>query len=92
MSTLIKRARQDAARGVGPPVLVLNGGDTFQGSVYYNLFKWRMAANFTNLLNFDAMVRGTTILHARGPFNYQLLQLRVGLVRENKTKDEQLGN
>ncbi|XP_034236782.1 protein 5NUC-like [Thrips palmi] len=53
----IKEARGQAKNG-GPAVLVLNAGDTFQGSFYYNIFKWRMAAVLTNMLAFDAMSLG----------------------------------
>ncbi|KAK3914087.1 Protein 5NUC [Frankliniella fusca] len=58
VATQIRRAREEAAAAGGPPVLVLNAGDTYQGSIYFNVFKWRMAANLTNLLGFDAMALG----------------------------------
>lgn len=40
----------------GRNVLFLNAGDTFQGTPYYNLFKWTIAAEMTNMLGIHAMV------------------------------------
>ena len=37
-------------------VIFLNGGDMFQGNVWYSQFKWRVIAQFTNYLNFTASV------------------------------------
>ena len=37
-------------------VVFLNGGDMFQGNVWYSQFKWRVIAQFTNYLNFTASV------------------------------------
>jgi len=39
-------------------VVWLNGGDFFQGTVWYTQFKWRVVSQFNNLLNFDAMTLG----------------------------------
>ena len=39
-------------------VLWLNGGDFYQGTVWYTQFKWRVVSLFNNLLNFDAMTLG----------------------------------
>jgi len=39
-------------------VLWLNGGDFYQGTVWYTLFKWRVVSLFNNMLNFDAMTLG----------------------------------
>ena len=38
-------------------VIFLNGGDMFQGNVWYSQFKWEIIAQFTNYLNFTASVR-----------------------------------
>ena len=37
-------------------VIFLNGGDMFQGNVWYSQFKWEVIAQFTNYLNFTASV------------------------------------
>ena len=37
-------------------VIFLNGGDMFQGNVWYSQFKWKIIAQFTNYLNFTASV------------------------------------
>ena len=39
-------------------VLWLNGGDFYQGTVWYTQFKWRVVSLFNNMLNFDAMTLG----------------------------------
>ena len=38
-------------------VVFVNGGDFYQGTVWYTSFKWHVVAQFANLLNFDAMVK-----------------------------------
>ena len=40
-----------------PNVIFLNGGDMFQGNVWYSQFKWKIIAQFTNYLDFTASVR-----------------------------------
>lgn len=37
-------------------VLLLDGGDQFQGTVWFNYYKGAEAAHFMNLLAYDAMV------------------------------------
>ncbi|XP_071749955.1 apyrase isoform X2 [Lepeophtheirus salmonis] len=39
-------------------VIFLNGGDFYQGNIWYSHFKWRAVAYFGNLLNFTAMSLG----------------------------------
>jgi len=39
-------------------VVWLNGGDFFQGTIWYSKFKWEPIVEFNNLLNFDAMTLG----------------------------------
>ncbi len=43
-------------RASDPNVIFLNGGDFYQGNVWYTYFKWRVVAHFGNILNFTAMV------------------------------------
>ena len=37
-------------------VIFLNGGDFYQGNIWFSLFKWEIVAKFAELLNFTAMV------------------------------------
>ncbi|KAI5642596.1 calcineurin-like phosphoesterase domain-containing protein [Phthorimaea operculella] len=43
---------------VEPDSLVLNGGDTFQGTIWYNLLRWRPAYTFMNMIPHTAHVLG----------------------------------
>ena len=42
----------------GKNVLLLNGGDNFQGSLFYTTYKGAAEAEFLNLMKFDAMTVG----------------------------------
>lgn len=42
----------------GQNVLLLNGGDNFQGSLFYTTFKGKAEGEFLNLMKFDAMTVG----------------------------------
>lgn len=42
----------------GKNVLLLNGGDNFQGSLFYTTYKGKAEAEFLNLMKFDAMTVG----------------------------------
>ncbi len=48
--------RRDALSGKN--VLLLNGGDNFQGSLFYSTFKGKAEGEFLNLMKFDAMTVG----------------------------------
>ena len=37
-------------------VIFINGGDFYQGNVWYTHFKWEVVAHFAKHLNFTAMV------------------------------------
>lgn len=37
-------------------VIFVNGGDFYQGTIWYTKFKWKVVSKFANLLNFTAMV------------------------------------
>ncbi|KAJ3665034.1 hypothetical protein Zmor_000550 [Zophobas morio] len=41
-----------------PDSILLNGGDNFQGTLWYNIFKWNVTQYFLNKLPFDAIVLG----------------------------------
>ncbi|XP_026735542.1 apyrase-like isoform X2 [Trichoplusia ni] len=41
-----------------PKSLLLNGGDSFQGTIWYNLLRWNVTQDFMNMLPHDAHVLG----------------------------------
>ncbi|KAM3963824.1 apyrase [Aphomia sociella] len=41
-----------------PDSLLLNGGDTFQGTIWYNFLRWNVTQHFMNMLPHDAHVLG----------------------------------
>ncbi|XP_051168986.1 apyrase-like [Leptopilina boulardi] len=41
-----------------PNGIFLNAGDMYQGTIWYNLFKWNVTAQFMNLLPHDALTLG----------------------------------
>lgn len=57
-ATMIKKIRSSESN-----VLLLDAGDQFQGSVWFNFYKGAEAAHFMNKLQYDAMVRDTDITH-----------------------------
>lgn len=50
--------RRAAIRAAGGNVLALDAGDQFQGSLFYTTYKGAAAAEFMNLIGFDAMAVG----------------------------------
>lgn len=38
--------------------IFVNAGDTFQGTAYYSVFKWKVVASLMNKMGFDVMVSG----------------------------------
>ncbi|MEM7693489.1 MAG: bifunctional metallophosphatase/5'-nucleotidase [Pseudomonadota bacterium] len=52
--TAIREAREASEN----PVMVLDAGDQFQGSLFYSLYKGEAAAKTMNLMGFDAMALG----------------------------------
>ncbi|KAF2881304.1 hypothetical protein ILUMI_24869, partial [Ignelater luminosus] len=52
---VIREARKKAKALTGPPVLYLNGGDTYAGTLWFNAHKWEIVAAFLNLLEPDAI-------------------------------------
>ncbi|XP_046814681.1 protein 5NUC-like [Vespa crabro] len=53
IATLIRQAKNSSI-----PTLFLNAGDTYQGSVWYNIYKWKIVAKFLNILAPDAISLG----------------------------------
>lgn len=53
LATLIERYRKS-----DPNAIVLNAGDTFQGTLYFNVYEGLADAAFMNYVRFDAMAAG----------------------------------
>lgn len=54
----IRRHRQFAQNGnTGWHVIYLNAGDTYIGTEWFSLFKWRICVDFIRILQPDAMVK-----------------------------------
>lgn len=56
-ATMVKRVRSSE-----PNVLLLDAGDQFQGTVWFNYYKGAEAAHFMNELRYDAMVRSSLVV------------------------------
>lgn len=54
---LIRKFRKSAEDGQSNPVLYLNAGDTYVGTSWFTVHKWKISSDFMNLLNPDAMVK-----------------------------------
>ena len=50
------KAAVDDIKNEHENVVFLNGGDFYQGNIWYSNFKWRVVAQFAEILNFTAMV------------------------------------
>ncbi|XP_049706520.2 protein 5NUC isoform X3 [Helicoverpa armigera] len=55
---VVKEARAAALNHTGPPVLYLNAGDTYTGTAWFTIYKWKIAAEFVNALQPDAVSLG----------------------------------
>ena len=55
---LVTAIAQRRAALDGQNVLLLNGGDNFQGSLFYTTYKGKAEGEFLNLMKFDAMTVG----------------------------------
>ncbi|KAK9302569.1 hypothetical protein QLX08_005452 [Tetragonisca angustula] len=53
IATLVRQARNSST-----PCLFLNAGDTYQGTVWFNVYKWEIVAKFLNILAPDAASLG----------------------------------
>lgn len=62
IATLVRQARRSSV-----PCLFLNAGDTYQGTIWYNVYKWKIVAKFLNLLAPDAAVRTKTFISSAPP-------------------------
>ena len=50
------KAAVDDIKNEHKNVVFLNGGDFYQGNIWYSNFKWKVVAQFAEILNFTAMV------------------------------------
>ncbi|MBN9249289.1 MAG: 5'-nucleotidase C-terminal domain-containing protein [Mesorhizobium sp.] len=55
---LVTAIAQERKKLEGQNVLLLNGGDNFQGSLFYTTYKGKAEAEFLNQMKFDAMTVG----------------------------------
>jgi len=55
---LVTAINQERNKLNGQNVLLLNGGDNFQGSLFYTTYKGKAEAEFLNQMKFDAMTVG----------------------------------
>ncbi len=55
---LVTAIAQERKKLEGQNVLLLNGGDNFQGSLFYTTYKGAVEAEFLNQMKFDAMTVG----------------------------------
>ncbi|XP_059057792.1 uncharacterized protein LOC131851320 [Achroia grisella] len=68
VATVVKEARKKALTGEGPPVLYLNAGDTYTGSAWFTIYKWKIAAEFINALQPDAVSLNNDEIKNGSPF------------------------
>lgn len=54
--------KKEEARKNNISTIFLNAGDTFQGTPYYTVYKWKIAAELINSLGLDVMVSAKLIL------------------------------
>lgn len=57
VGTVVERLKQ-----IRPNPILLNAGDSFQGTLYYDLFKGNITAQFMNKLKIDAHVSTSMIV------------------------------
>ena len=55
---LVAAIARERGKLAGQNVLLLNGGDNFQGSLFYTTYKGKVEAEFLNDMKFDAMTVG----------------------------------
>ncbi|XP_046664546.1 snake venom 5'-nucleotidase-like [Homalodisca vitripennis] len=57
LKTAVDKMRTEA-RDRGMSSIFLNAGDTYQGSIYYTMFKWKVVSELLNMMNLDVMSLG----------------------------------
>jgi len=56
LKAAVDRERRSADAGTVDGTLFLNAGDTFQGTAFYTLLKWRAVERMVRTLGIDVMV------------------------------------
>lgn len=95
IATLIRQVRNSSV-----PTLFLNAGDTYQGSVWYNFYKWKIVVKFLNILAPDAVSLGNHEfddgVNGLIPFienaKFPVLATNLDLSKEPKLKATKLAN
>ncbi|KAK2577173.1 hypothetical protein KPH14_003330 [Odynerus spinipes] len=95
IATLVRQARNSST-----PTLFLNAGDTYQGSVWYNVYKWKIVSKFLNILAPDAISLGNHEfddgVNGLIPFiesaNFPILATNLDLSKEPGLKATKLAN
>lgn len=54
----VNKLKKQAAQGKIPPVIFLNAGDTFTGTIWFSIIRWRIAADFVGALKPDCISLG----------------------------------
>lgn len=80
---LVKQARKAAQTGEGPPVLYLNAGDTYTGSPWFAQYKWKIAAEFINALQPDAVSLGNNEINETGKLSPLLQTIQTNITISN---------
>ena len=84
------------ARGRHSNVLLLDGGDQFQGSLFYNQYKGAVSAEFMNQMGYDAMTVGNhefddgpqELLNFINAVKFPIVMSNADLSREGLLKDK----
>lgn len=54
---VVREAREAFENGKGPKAFFLNAGDTYTGTAWFGVHKWKIVVDFLNALMPDVMVR-----------------------------------
>lgn len=89
ISSIVKRYRSEQDNENGLPVLFLNGGDTYVGTPWFQLFKHRICVEFMNALKPDVGVSAPIVQFIQYIFllfnEGVLIVCQDAIVRGNKT-------
>ena len=59
-------------------MVFVNGGDFYQGNIWYTIFKWEVVAHFAQYLKFDAMVVNNNLSFGKFQFHKKRIkELRI---------------
>ncbi|XP_049706544.2 protein 5NUC isoform X1 [Helicoverpa armigera] len=80
---VVKEARAAALNHTGPPVLYLNAGDTYTGTAWFTIYKWKIAAEFVNALQPDAVSLGNNEVEKDSEVSPFLQNLKTNILASN---------